>query len=219
MRRHSEGINVLYSSNTFVFLQNQTLADFHYIVAPEQLASIRSIHYHWQFREPEYAKSRYPFDQDSLGMNLWLLNPTYMPQLDHLSIFIQGPLNLRETYRVVLSQISNLYAETASPPPKSFTVRFPHPQLLNTPSDMHSQGLDKLLADPSIPFKIVRPTKSCQGTLADGLDVGVDVGWRYGVLSLPTEAGDEENQEAYMKNYLVWTPVPKGGKWPYEVPA
>jgi hypothetical protein len=210
---------MLFSSNTFVFLRNQALADFYHSVAPERYALIRSVHYHWQFREPAYIRARHPWNEDSLDLTLWRLGPTFMPQLEHLFVFIQGPLNLRETYRITVSHLRKLHARCGSPPLKSFTVRFPHPRLTNNPSDQHSQGLDELLADPSIPFKIMRPTQTCRGMLAIGLDVGVDVGWRYGVLFLPSKAGDNGMTELGMKKYLVWTPVPKGGKWPYMVRA
>jgi hypothetical protein len=46
----------------------------------------------------------------------------------------------------------------------------------------------------------------------DGLDVGMGDGWRYGVLFLPSEAGDDDTSAPDTENYLVWTSVSKGGK-------
>ena len=83
---------------------------------------------------------------------------------------------------------------------------------------MHSHGLEEVLTDPSLPFRIVRPSQPSQGTLAD-TDVGVDVGWRYGVFFLPSDAGDDASSEIIMKDYVVWTPLPKGGSWPYTFDA
>lgn len=162
--------------------------------------------------------ARHPWNEDALTMTLWRLSPTYLPQLDHLSIFIQGPLNRRGAYQSAIADLRRLHAPNSPPPLKSFIVRFPHQQVLNTAAEIHHQGIDKLLADPSLPFKVMRPTPSCQGTVADDMDVGVDVGWRYGVLFLASKAEDGTS-EPTMMNYLVWTPVPKGGKWPYTVPS
>jgi hypothetical protein len=142
-------------------------------------------------------------------MSLWLLDRREIPRLDHLSIFIQGPLNLKKTYERVIHEVARI--RTGSDfLPKLFVLRLPHPLLSNDPLDIHSHGIDDILADTSLPFKIVRPHQAYQGILAD-LDVGVDVGWRYGTIFLSSQ----HVSNFHMLRYVVWTPLPRGTSWPY----
>jgi hypothetical protein len=142
-------------------------------------------------------------------MSLWLLESNVIPHLEQISIFIQGPLNLASTYKMVVSEVG-LIRSSSAVPPKLFVLRLPYPMLLNNHLDMHSDGIDKLLTTPHLPFQVVRPQRPSQGVSAD-LDVGVDVGWRYGTFFCQSE---DNMSKVIMKNYIVWTPLPEGVTWP-----
>lgn len=209
-----EGIDLLYSHNTFIFLQNDTLAVFSSSISSKCYACIKSVHLHWQFREYPTSHARAPWNEDSFGMTVQLLAAQHMPQLDHLSIFLQGPLNRRDTCQTIIWHICNLQSESTSQQLKFFVVRFPYFWTSWDNVQYRHEDMEDLLTEPSLPFRIARPTGTSQGTLAD-LDTGVDVGWRYGVLFLPSGDGSSESTT---RDYLVWTPLPKGGKWPYYFP-
>jgi hypothetical protein len=204
----------LYSHNTFIFLQNTTLGDFRSLILDERFACIRSVHLHWQFRENGYNRSQAHWQEDVFSMMLWQLNSHQLPRLDHLSIFIQGPLNRKTTYEQVIREVRDLYASYSSSPPNLFVLRLPHPNLFHNELDMHSDGIDEMLGDPSIPFQVIRPTQPSQGVLAD-TDVGVDVGWRCGVMFLPSKAASGESADFVTRSYIVWTPLPPGVDWPF----
>jgi hypothetical protein len=199
----------LYSHNTFIFLQNRTLQDLHETILEEQFESLRSVHFHWQFREDGYSQSRGSWNEDYLAMSLWLLESQVIPRLEQISTFFQGPLNLASTYIMVVSEVS-LIRSSSAVPPKLFVLRLPYPMLLNNHLDVHNDSIDNLLVNPHLPFQVVRPKRISQGVSAD-VDVGVDVGWRYGTLFCPFE---DDISKVIMKNCVVWTPLPEGVRWP-----
>ena len=62
--------------------------------------------------------------------------------------------------------------------------------------DWHGKGVDEMLADPGLPFEIVRPEQVVRemGTV---LDTGVDVGWSFGVLVSSPAGSSEIVMESY----------------------
>lgn len=209
---YTEGVNLLYSRNTFIFLQNSTLSDFHRNVLPERLACIRSVHIHWQFRETMASRSTMGFGCEYLYVALSALSKS---NLDHISIFLQGPLYLGETYKQTISLVETLVASRLRPP-KLFVVRFP--QINSDPffGNIFSQEVDTLLATSELPFEIVQPSRTIFVEPED-LEVGVDAGWRYGVIFLPSDGTDNCTSGFTMRSYMVWTPMPFGLRWPWRI--
>lgn len=209
---YNEGINLLYSRNTFIFLQNSTLSDFQRNVLPERLASIRSVHIHWQFRETMASSGAVGFGWSYLYIALSALSKS---QLDHISIFLQGPLYMGDTYKQTMSLVETLGVGRLRPP-KLFVVRFP--QINSDPffGNIFSHEVDTLLAAPGLPFEIVQPCRTIFMEPAD-LDVGVDAGWRHGVIFLPSDNTEDCTSSFTTRSYIVWTPMPFGIRWPWKI--
>ena len=124
-----------------------------------------------------------------------------MPQLKHLSVFIQGPLIMQYTYNDILSVLNAIQLSN----PKCFVVRFPWP--VDADIDQ-KEAIDQMMEDRSLPFQLVRPEHR-EGTDKDkripDLDTGHDLGWREGVLFSPVHDG---SGEFTTKSYSVFTPLP-----------
>ena len=212
MYRYVESINLLYSHNTFLFLQNDTLPDFGKIVLSKRLDSIRSMHIHFQFREIGPWKARYGFNEDNLQYVTALLGVGQCKNVEHLSVFIQGPIWLGNTYESLLEQLRCIQLLRANSF-KSFVVRLPK-QMSDPIFGSHfGVDIDNMVANPSLPFQIIRPENAI-GRLEDQ-DVGLDVGYRQGEVFLPRNKGDGP-PGFDVRRYTVWTPMPPGLKWPCQ---
>lgn len=130
--------------------------------------------------------------------------------LVHLSIFIQGPLERTDTYRMILSAVEEVHATIASLRPKLLVLRLPYPMMWPNIGDLFCRGVEEMINDPNLPFSIVRPSHELSGDMADR-DTGADIGWRHGVLFLPPDNG---SSGFVMRNYTVWTPMPPNTRWP-----
>ena len=205
-----EIIRLLYSSGTFIFLQNKGLWDLKSIILPERFALIRSVHVHGQFHELGGSSGAWAWTEDMFSLDLFSLTETHMPQLRCVSIFVQGPLRLKQTYRSILSTVAGLIAFTGRPL-DLFVLRIPNP--LPTPPDwtFSIRGLEDMIKAAEPAFSVVRPAGITEES-AD-VDVGVEVGWRGGTLFLPTGQG-ASNPGIMMRRYVVWTPLPCGLTWP-----
>jgi hypothetical protein len=200
---------LLYSSNTFIFLQNRGLCDLKSIILPERFKLLRSIHVHWQFRELG-TFGAWAWTEDVFGADLALLHESHMPQLRCISIFVQGPLHLKQTYKSILSTVTTCIA-SIDRTLDLFVLRVPNP--LPTPPywTFSTSNLGNMIIAHSPAFSVVRPSVTAE-EVAD-VDVGVDVGWRCGTLFLSTSEGVPYPGNM-MRRYVVWTPLPRGLTWP-----
>jgi hypothetical protein len=202
-------MRLLYSSNTFIFLQNNGLQDLQSIILPERFKLIRSVHLHWQFREVIPSPGKCPWTQDIFDWDMRLLHEEHMPQLKRVSIFVQGPLHLQQTYRSILD---TLQVRIASPnrPLEMLVLRVPN----GVPSSHWTfsvQEMENMIDAMSPVFSVVKPAETAAEPV--DADVGADVGWRCGTLFL--SMGDGASGQVFrMRRYVVWTPLPRGLTWP-----
>jgi hypothetical protein len=136
-----------------------------------------------------------------------------MGSLDHLSIFIQGPIYRDTTFRMILAHMEGFFPQLRTSPPILYVLRLPHaiPKLPN--EDLFDHKVEKMLKHTELPFQVVRHSSGSPEWPADS-DTGIDCGWRQGVLFLsPTESIDRPS-EFVMRRYTVWTPIPPGTDWP-----
>lgn len=135
-----------------------------------------------------------------------------MPQLKCVSVFVQGPLRLRQTCKGILDTVAIRIA-SASRSLYLFFLRLPNP--LPTPPyrTVSISDLENMINAQNPTFSVVRPVEVANEERTD-VDVGVDVGWRCGTLFLPSDEGVSEKAGGMMKRYVVWTPPPRGLTWP-----
>lgn len=77
--------------------------------------------------------------------------------------------------------------------------------------------MEKLLADSTLPYQIVRPAWAGLGGWED-VDVSADIRWRHGVMFSPADAaGDDTTPGFSVRSYTVWTPMPLGLGWPCTI--
>jgi hypothetical protein len=190
---------LLYSHNTFLFLQNDTLLDFQDSIHAERFASLRSIHLHWQYDETCATSIGRSSTRKNWSKTLSLFSTSTIPQLDHIVVYIQGTLYLEQSYRQILSDIKHLRSSADAPPPSIFVLRLP-PIYRN----LDWWRVKALMSDPSLPFRIVGPgTGIWLEMRADG-----DHGWRHGVAYLPPDGGSDASDGFVMRRYTVWIPSP-----------
>ncbi|KAH7382363.1 hypothetical protein DE146DRAFT_225247 [Phaeosphaeria sp. MPI-PUGE-AT-0046c] len=204
-----EIIRLLYSSNTFIFLQNNGLRDFQGAILAERFRLIRSVHVHWQFRELSPIPGKWPWTDDIFSYDLRFLHEEFMPQLNCVSIFVQGPLHLGQTYKRILDIIK---CRVVCPNRRldHFVVRVPN-AMSPSPWTLSIQELENLITVEDLEFSVVKPAETAAE--AGDADVGADVGWRCGTMFLPME--DESlGRGKNMKRYIVWTQLPRGLTWP-----
>jgi hypothetical protein len=168
--------------------------------------------YNFQFRELGTMRARWAWNESAFHMILrWARD---LSQLDHFSLFIQGPLHTTHTYRYMLEDVKHIHTSMASHLPKLFVVRFPHPFMCPVQGDLYSRGVDEMLDDPSLPFRIIRPTSVFLGGELADLDTGLDIGWRQGMLFLPPNGTIDKPSEFVSRRYMVWAPMPSRVSWP-----
>ena len=204
---YEESITFLYTHNTFIFLQNNTLYDFYHAIPAKHSALIRSIHIHWLIRQVnlDYAIPKNVWHQGAFVWTIYVLCQKRTPGLEHLSIFFQGPLRDKFIYHNIIHDLE-IVGEMRDL--QSFVVRMPHAMPAPYPSHGYDYTVDERLAGSQLPFQLIRP----HGDVADQ-DVGIDVGWRFG--SCPVTATTNKAETALLQ-YLVWTPMPRSSTWPYR---
>jgi hypothetical protein len=192
-----------------MFLQNGGLWDLKSIVLPERFALLRSVHVHWQFRELRASPGAWVWTEDMFSLDLSLLHESHMPQLRCVSIFVQGPLRLKQTYRSIFNNVSIRIA-SINRPLYLFVLRIPNP--MPTPHGTFSIGdLEDVINANSPEFSVVTPSRIVEQGV--DVDVGVDVGWRCGTLFFPA-SGRASDPSNMMRRYVVRTPLPRGLTWP-----
>jgi hypothetical protein len=128
-----------------------------------------------------------------------------MPQLYCVSIFVQGPLRLEQTYRSILNTLTTRIA-SVDRRLALFVLRVPNAVPTLPHWTFSVRALEHMINANNSVFSVIRPSAGVD------IDVGLDVGWRCGTLSLPSSEGasDPDNM---MKRYIVWTPLPQGLTW------
>jgi hypothetical protein len=208
---YSEGIGFLYSHNTFLFLQNAILLHFHVAILPQRFAAIRSIHVHFQFRDTIFEKRRWEWHIDGFGEVLYVVK--WMGSLDHVSIFVQGPIYRDTTFRTILAHMEGMLPHLHMSPPSLYVLRLPH-AIPNSPNEsFFDRKVEEMLNNTELPFQIVRHSTGSPDWPADS-DTGIDCGWRQGVLFLPPTEPSDRTSTFVMRRYTVWTPMPSGTDWP-----
>ncbi|KAF2176474.1 hypothetical protein K469DRAFT_489428, partial [Zopfia rhizophila CBS 207.26] len=201
-----EAIELLYTGNTFVCLQNETLHEFQRSTQPHRFALIRSLHLHFQFRELQYGREGFPapWDDDTFLTINWTIRH-YMQQLRYLSIFLQGPLMVHIPYKNILNDLKGTQRAVS---PEFFVVRFPRPAadpLAQYMNFDHLGPITRMLDDPNLRFHICQPPLQPgqpPHDMAD-LDTGEDAGWRVGAIFSPKDGG--EGYET--TSYTIFIPV------------
>jgi hypothetical protein len=133
-----------------------------------------------------------------LGEILSLLSTSMVPQLDHISIFIQGLLRLEQSYRQILSDVKHFRPPKDSPPPRVFVVRLPCQH-----DDLKYSTTRALLLDSTLPCRTVGPDY-----LWKEMKAIVSHGWKHGVIYLPADGGSDGSAGYVMRRYTVWIPSP-----------
>jgi len=193
-------IELLYSGNTFVFLQNNGPRDLKARVLPHRFSAIRSVHIHYQVLELAYASTHYNghrADRKRIRDLLWSLNT--MQPIENLSIFIQGPVQRAWMCKSIFYDIGPYYycLETGS-----LTVRMPWPVLDDNSNGSEAEGFSEAFAES--PIRVLFPPRKMNAEGAD-LDMGYDFGWRVGAMFLPSL---DEPGEIEITSYAVFTPLP-----------
>ena len=208
--RYSEAVRSLYSGNTFLFVQNQSLRDFHDAILPGRFQSIRSVHIHWNYQEGKFGNSADSLEGgDIFPGNLSLLRDN--PRLDAVSILVTGPTFLKETHEKIIIELAKVQKSWVSPSPKSFVLRLPYQSKAQSVS---KDELDQMPMKPAPPFQLVSPMHALYGVELD-VPEDFDYGWRYGVQFLPPDESISETENYSMKSYLIWVdrPQKKKGRW------
>lgn len=207
--RSSEGLSLLYSCNYFVFLQNLSFDSFRLAIPSEMFASLRSIHLHWQFSELLERRADWQWSEAAFNYELFELRK--ISRLDHLSVFVQGPLCKRVTYERILEDMTEV---CHSRRPKFAVIRLPYPHPCISVEIRENGFWD--LVDSGRPFRVVMPPQAPPTQPAVELgdhDMGQDAGWRVGVIFMPADRLDGSS-EIIRRGYALWTPLPLGSIWP-----
>ena len=136
-----------------------------------------------------------------------------MGSLDHLSIFLQGPIYRDTTFRMILAHMEQFFTPLRTASPSLCVLRLPH-AIPNPPNeDLFDRKVEKMLENTELPFQVVRHSSGPPDWPADS-DTGIDCGWRQGVLFFPPTDPDDGPSNFVMRRYTVWTPMPSGTDWP-----
>jgi len=220
---YRETIDMLYNSNTFAMLHNTVLIDFRRAALASHLSQIRSLHIHFQFRELSQHGSLYAGADDLLCP--WSIetfttsasSPSIaraiqsLPNLERLSVFIQGPLTTESTYRRILWSLRSIRHDMKSL--NFMMVRFPRPfpnhgyQMRTTrwrnqdPRDLVEEVLR--WEEELNGFRIVQPTVELAQDVYDMADSDIESEWRVGNIYM--ECNGVENGFA-TRSYAVLRP-------------
>ena len=106
--RYSEAIELLYTANVFVFLQNTSLQAFHAATATQHLNGIRSVHMHWQVPEltQRVPNLSAPGQSEACRRDSAAIIAA-MPHLRQLSVFLQGKPNVYKAYQQLLEGMAS----------------------------------------------------------------------------------------------------------------
>jgi hypothetical protein len=127
---------------------------------------------------------------------------------------VQGPIGSTYTILNLLGDVDRVYEKMARKP-RTFVLRLPRPWAWEVErgfSDSQREGLE-MIRDPGRAYRVVQPPRVPGRDMADQ-DLGADLGWRQGVISLPS---DDDTSEVVRRSYTVWTPIPPGLKWPCSI--
>jgi hypothetical protein len=207
MCRYHEAIDILYSSNVFVFLQNSIWRDLHTSIPAQSFALIRSIHLHWEFIARVYARRRRPSrlsfsEQEILGLSETCSEEIFqkMPRLQNISIFIYGPMEQELWLQQILDNMVSGAREANIP---FFMIRTPWRLGSWWPNDEEST---RVLQSPDTRFRlwICRAPLKPGGhynSVVDG-DCGAPY-WRVGSMFEP----DRKDADGFIiTDYAVYTP-------------
>jgi hypothetical protein len=212
---YSESIHLLYTHNTFLFLQNRGPWHFSTTILPQRFTALRSVHLHLLIRNV----SSFHWNQ-----TIWRIEEfdelldglPNMPHLEHVSLFVEGNVGGYKTLEWVLRYVDEVYEKMVSKP-RTFVLRLPRPAyrywepLQDYRLDLEREQ-DEMIYGPRRKYRIVQPPRVPGRDMTDTM-LGPDLGWRQGVVFLPPGSG---SSDAMVRSYVVWTPLPRGLKWPSD---
>jgi len=220
---YRETIDMLYESNTFAMLHNTVLIDFRRAALASHLSQIRSLHIHFQFRELGQHKLLY---DAAYGLpSPWSIetfeasepSPSIaraiqsLPNLERLSVFVQGPLTTELTYQRIRLSLRSIRHDMKSL--NFMIVRFPRPfpdhgyQMRTTrwrnqdPRDLIEQVLR--WEEELNGFRIVQPSVELAQDVYEMADSDIESEWRVGNIYM--ECNGVENGFA-TRSYAVLRP-------------
>ncbi|KAF4632502.1 hypothetical protein G7Y89_g5629 [Cudoniella acicularis] len=189
-----EAISILYTKNTFLLYQNDTLFDLKNTTLPFRFSSIRSLKLHWQFRNQETFErdisgtlSRHvstPWDVQTWKSACTILSQ--LPALENLSVNIQGPFLFSQNVDDMLEElrvVNNVKGE--------FRVKAPWSRIVHLARD---DGMDWRLEHKGFPFRVRRPE-----VVFPDLDEGV---WLFGEDALGPSGEEPYSYSRDLEGYL-----------------
>ena len=188
---------MLYESNTFAMLHNTVLIDFRRAALASHLSQIRSLHIHFQFRELGPNTLLYgaadalpcPWSLETFSTSSPSIAKAIqsLPNLERLSVFIQGPLTTESTYRRILKSLRSIRHDMKSL--NFMMVRFPRP----FPDHGYQMRAQRRNQDPRDlveqvsrrekelnGFSIVQPLVELAQDVYDVADSDIESEWRVG---------------------------------------
>lgn len=174
---------------------------------PHRFAQIRSLHLHHHILEKNYHD--WPFTAlDGLQIyQTFMILLNNLPNLKHLSVFIQGPLIRWTSYEFLLHHLEKVAKEVGT---KIIYIRLPWP--LRDPARPHEveavlKGLDAAREDPAPPLRIFLPPVPSGRNHYEMADANLATwgagGWRVGSMFAPSDEGGD----GYVAtNYAAYAP-------------
>ncbi|CAG5141526.1 uncharacterized protein ALTATR162_LOCUS961 [Alternaria atra] len=215
---------MLYEANTFAILHNTVLIDFRRAALASHLSRVRSLHVHFQFRE--LNQHRRPLEEQQGFPSPWSLKTFTtcgnepdiasaiggFPDLESLSVFIQGPLTSEETYRQICGSLRSIQRDLRSL--RFMMVRFPRPfpdevvQLRaqydgQDPIELVRRVLEKEEAEVRHGYRIVQPSLEPGQNAYDMADSDAESKWRVGTIYMQSSG---EADGVATRNYAVLRP-------------
>ncbi|KAF2019506.1 hypothetical protein BU24DRAFT_121352 [Aaosphaeria arxii CBS 175.79] len=213
---YSEAIAMLYSHNTFLFIQNATFIALRDTILPERLKALRFVHLHWQrqlfcnsISSRSYPSVSWNSDPSDLLFEKSIWDIGQLPNLVHVSIFVQGGSrsNDKAWWQVELKDSCKYIIKNCSESLKGLVLR--PPWAFGRIEEYFVREVN------ASQFHVARPVADGDRGREEFPDAGIDidVGWRQGVFSYllsRSEKTDSSNSTVDLGTvgYTVWTPIP-----------
>jgi hypothetical protein len=200
----------MYKANTFVILHNTVFESICDSMLPPRLALIRSLHIHYSFRELssiavncQGERDHFPPPHDDWTFAQLIRSICQrLPQLERLSVFLQGPLITFQSFGYVINRLREARRELKSL--MFMAVRLPQPTAdsVSARRRIQSLGINESLKRVQDSFHLIQPPLA-QGMseydMAD-MDTGPSVGWKVGSLYTCI---DKQSRSIESRNYAV----------------